>query len=169
MSETQEQKASAVEEPRVIAIGDYVKELDKIVKFPVMHEGKKAFVEVRIMKPMADYSQKTMELLSGTFGEKLEELSKHGEIENILDLPQDERKDLILFSWLTSATLVSSCCYHPDRDVNGNPVPKEQARIIWKDESEVGMGCPNDLWEPIKKHLEGLELDATVTDIEAKK
>jgi hypothetical protein len=169
MSETTEQQdvKEEVKVPRVIAIGDYVKQLDRIVPIPVMHEGELCNVEVRVMKPMADYEQKTLELLSVTFGDRLEELSKRGEVKNIFELPPEDRRELIQFTWLTTASLVSACCYYPDRDENKEPVPKEKARILYEDHVAVAQNCPGDVFRYLKEYLQGV--DVTVGSIEAKK
>jgi len=154
-------------EVKIISIGDYVKDVDNIITIPVMQKSQVYNVELRIKKPMAEHSHRIMNLLAETFGDRLESLANRGEITNIMTLPLEERKEVLLFSWLNSATLISSCCYHPDRNEDGTPI--DDPRRIWETADEVGKQCPKDLFDGIRSYLEGVGIDKTVSEIEAKK
>lgn len=155
------------EQIKVIAVGDYVEDVDKIVPIPVMHEGVRCHIEVRIQKPMAEHSHRLMEMLSETFGDELESLSEMGEVTNAAALSKEDRRKVLMFSWLNTATLISSCTYHPTRDVEGNPV--KNPKRVWETAEEVGQKCPKDLFEGLRTYIEGVGLDKTVREVESKK
>lgn len=153
-------------EKKIIALKDYVQELDTIVGIPVKHMEEIYHVEVRIMKPMAEHSHKVMMLLSETFGQKLNELSEMGEID-IATASHEDRKQLLLFNHLHSCALISSCCYKPDRTEEGIPV--ENPELQWESAEDVAMHCPEDLFNGLRNHIQGFGFDAIVSDVEAKK
>jgi hypothetical protein len=157
---------SVVEAVKVIALKDYVQELDSIIAIPVRHDGEVCHIEMRVMKPMAEHSHKMMMLLSETFGEKLNDLSKMSEV-NIATASHEDRKEILLFNWLHTCALISSCCYKPERDGEGKPV--ENPSLQWSCVEDVGKQCPNDLFTGLREHIQGLGLDVVVSEVEAKK
>jgi len=155
-------------EKKVIPVGDYIKDVDNIVPIPVMHQGEKYEVELRIRKPMAEHSHKMMQALSVTFGDKLATLEKRtGENIDFVKGSHEDRKELILFQWLHTCTLISSCCYHPDLDENGKPV--EVPRLVWSTAEDVGANCPDDLFKQLSEYLSGIGIEQTISEVEAKK
>lgn len=160
------------EQRKIIAIGDYLKDVDTIELIPVMYNNIESDVEIRIKKPMAEHSHKMMKMLADTFGDDLDKLVKMSEDSDkeeltLMDLPPEKRGTFIKFQWLHSATLISSCCYFPDRQENGEPVLKP--RLLWETPELVGSKCPDVLFTQLRARIQGLGLEKTVTEPEAKK
>lgn len=164
-----------VKEPvKRIAIGDYVRRLDGIVDIPVKMPGENGAIEncvvaLRIKKPTAKHSHQMMELLTETFGDKLDSLrkkSEQGEF-TISNTTVEERKEMVMFQWMHSCLLISSCCYHPDLDAHGNPVTSPKR--VYETPEDVGENCPEDIYSFLRDYLQGADMEQVVSEVEAKK
>jgi hypothetical protein len=158
-------------QPKIIAVGDYIEDVDHITTIPVMFKSELSLVEVRIKKPMAEHSHKMMQTIMDTFGEDFERFSSSvrgkGEEVTVFDIPEEDRGQFIKFQWMHTCVMISSCCYHPDRDKDGNPV--EVPRLVWDKAEDVATKCPDDLFKQLRQHISGEGISLTVSEVEAKK
>ena len=75
---------------KLISLGDYVKDLDYTVIFPIKHKGEDFGIELRIIKPMADFSHKVMEAASELIGDDIS--GSQGEEFDFLSAEPEQRK-----------------------------------------------------------------------------
>lgn len=153
-------------EKKIIAVGDYIKKVDEVVEFPIRIEGVDMVTEIRVKKPMAEYSHRMMKVLVDNFGDRVGELEQSAD-EDFNSKSIEEKHNMLDFGFMHSCTLISSCCYFPDRDDSGNLV--EVPRLIWEDHDAVAKTCPEDLFNAIAAYLKGRDIAPSVTEAEAKK
>ena len=146
-------------ERKVISVGDLIKDVDRIEMVPVGD----FTVPIRIKKPSANDSLKTIELVNMGLDERKEVDSK----EEFDALSPDERMKNFRFSFLYDATVIASSCFHPDQDGDGNFFidHEKDPRPIWNDAEDVLNNCTKELFEALRARTDGLKAQIKEGDI----
>ena len=163
------------QELALVSVGDYVRELDNVVVFRLLQGEKQVGVPVRIVTPMAKDDHIVLEMVTDEFSDDLAALSKYEDDDPASVAPED-RKKMLRFSLLQTSCLISSACYKPTLTFDAasgvtsitDPQPLSPEKM-WADGPTVLEECPKPLFGALKKHLEGEDVGATVTEIETQK
>lgn len=150
------------EHTKIIAVGDFIKNKDKIVDVAVPDPeipGGTIGVTLRIKKPSPNDTIKIMEFVNNRLGDKMDLV----QTDDIMTLKAEERNEAINLAYQYDATLISSSVFFPpeDGDLSKN------TEKVFATADKVLDECPNDLFNALRSIV---GRDKTVlTEAEAKK
>ena len=147
----------------VISVADYVNKIDSVAFISLM-EGD---IPIRIKRPSPKDSLVIMEMVQKASGEGMDDALTGLDTDN---LTPEEKIELIRFSYDFDATLISSCCYHPDMD--GDEAAETQSdnpTKIWEDKDDVLERSTEALFNKLRAYIKGTGVADQITEGEAGK
>lgn len=159
----------STKERKVISLGDYVRKMDsvKYVETPDGH------IPIRIKRPSPKDSLVIMEMVNKGVGDDAMEKVQSGEELDVNKMSPEERMQVIEFSFMYDATLISSCCFMPSFDDAQMTVPSkiqgDKPKKIWESPAEVMELIDEILFNALKKEIRGAGVAEEISAGEAKK
>lgn len=135
---------------KVIPVGDYVQRIDTVETLK-LSDGYSVILRVR--RPMPDDEIKIMEFVQLGVSEGM--FDAEGNQPEFDHLDATDRMRVVRWSYDYNGMLISSCCFHPTMDSEGNiaDVQEENPKKVWDTKDDVIKKCPVKLYHAIKKFI----------------
>ncbi len=154
---------SVSKKKKIVALGDYLKKKDEVEEIELSD----CSILIRIKKPSTEDSMKMMELLGQSLSEEDINSFQKGK-RKVEDEPMNKKLELLKFSYQQDAMLISSCCFHPTLNGDGEPadIQEENPEKIWES-FEDALQLPKELFDALSEKLGKRKM--IMAEVEAKK